>query len=161
MYEIVGRDEELASLRAFIGRAEGEPTALVLEGQAGIGKSTLWLRRGRVCALARDARALVAAGRGRAGLAYAGWAICSRTSSTSLAVTRRAAAASARDRAPARGGRRADAVDPRALGIATRDALQLLAESEPVLLAIDDVQWVDASSSAALAFALRRLARTR
>ena len=43
MSEIVGRDEELASLRAFIGQAEGEPTALVLEGQAGIGKSTLWL----------------------------------------------------------------------------------------------------------------------
>jgi predicted ATPase len=40
VYEIVGRDEELASLRAFIGRSEGEPTALVLEGQAGIGKST-------------------------------------------------------------------------------------------------------------------------
>ena len=43
MYEIVGRDEELASLQAFIGRADGEPAALVLEGQAGIGKSTLWL----------------------------------------------------------------------------------------------------------------------
>ena len=43
LYEIVGRDEELASLQAFMGHADGEPCALVLEGQAGIGKSTLWL----------------------------------------------------------------------------------------------------------------------
>jgi DNA-binding CsgD family transcriptional regulator len=51
----------------------------------------------------------------------------------------------------------ADAVDPRALGIATRTALQVLAETEPVLVAIDDLQWFDASSAAALAFAVRRL----
>jgi len=52
----------------------------------------------------------------------------------------------------------ADAVDPRALGIATRSALQLLAEDAPLLVAIDDLQWLDASSADALAFALRRLA---
>src|SRR5439155_9137962 len=40
---VVGREEELASLHAFIDRAEGGPAALVLEGDAGIGKSTLWL----------------------------------------------------------------------------------------------------------------------
>src|SRR5205823_13492883 len=51
----------------------------------------------------------------------------------------------------------ADAVDPRALGLATRSALQLLAEDEPLLLAIDDLQWLDASSAEALEFALRRL----
>jgi predicted ATPase len=40
--EIVGRDEELASLHLFINEASEEPAALVLEGEAGIGKSTLW-----------------------------------------------------------------------------------------------------------------------
>jgi hypothetical protein len=39
--EIVGREEELASVFALIdGVREG---SLVLEGEAGIGKSTLWL----------------------------------------------------------------------------------------------------------------------
>src|SRR5438034_9688953 len=42
-HEIVGRDEELASVRAFVARAERGPAALVLEGEPGIGKSTLWL----------------------------------------------------------------------------------------------------------------------
>ena len=42
--EIVGRDEELGALDGFLGR-EAAPrlAALVLEGEAGIGKSTLWL----------------------------------------------------------------------------------------------------------------------
>ena len=43
MFEIVGREEELGSLYAFIGEAGGGLAALVLEGEAGIGKSTLWL----------------------------------------------------------------------------------------------------------------------
>src|SRR4051794_20378433 len=51
-----------------------------------------------------------------------------------------------------------DAVDPRALAIATQSALQVLAQDEPLLVAIDDVQWFDASSAGALAFALRRIA---
>jgi DNA-binding CsgD family transcriptional regulator len=41
--------------------------------------------------------------------------------------------------------------------VAVRSALQLLAENEPILIAIDDVQWLDPSSTNALAFALRRL----
>ena len=50
-----------------------------------------------------------------------------------------------------------EGVDPRALGIATRSALQLLAAEQPLLVAIDDLQWLDRSSAHALAFALRRL----
>jgi len=41
--EIWGREEELGSLRALLDRAGRGPAALVLEGEAGIGKSTLWL----------------------------------------------------------------------------------------------------------------------
>ena len=50
-----------------------------------------------------------------------------------------------------------DGVDLRALGIATHDALQLLADDGRLLVAIDDLQWFDVSSGDALAFALRRL----
>ncbi len=42
-----------------------------------------------------------------------------------------------------------------------RDVLQLLSERGPILIAIDDVQWLDPSSSRALAFALRRLDASR
>jgi predicted ATPase len=42
-FEIVGRDEELGSVHTFIDDVRDGPAALVLEGEAGIGKSTLWL----------------------------------------------------------------------------------------------------------------------
>ena len=54
MSEIVGREAELAVLRDFVDEEHAGPAALELEGEAGIGKSTLWLagvehaRAGRV-----------------------------------------------------------------------------------------------------------------
>jgi DNA-binding CsgD family transcriptional regulator len=48
--------------------------------------------------------------------------------------------------------------DPRTLGVAVRTALQALADRTPVVLAVDDVQWLYPSSTSALAFALRRMA---
>jgi MoxR-like ATPase len=38
----IGRDAELASLRAFLSAAHDRPAALLIEGEAGIGKTTLW-----------------------------------------------------------------------------------------------------------------------
>ena len=38
-----------------------------------------------------------------------------------------------------------------------RDVLQLLGDRTPLLVAVDDVQWLDPSTAGALAFALRRL----
>ena len=49
-----------------------------------------------------------------------------------------------------------DPLDPRALAVAVRGALELLAEAEPLLVAVDDVQWLDSPSTDALTFALRR-----
>jgi hypothetical protein len=41
--DIVGREHELAVVEAFVERLEAGPSALVLEGEAGVGKTTLWL----------------------------------------------------------------------------------------------------------------------
>jgi AAA ATPase domain len=158
---IVGRDEELASLRAFVDEAREAPAALVLEGEPGIGKSTLWLAsveharaRGlRVlsCRPAEAERSLVHVGLGDL---LAG--VLDDVLPALPAPRRRALeVALLLDEAAE------DAVDPRALALATRGALQLLAEDGPILVAIDDLQWFDASSERALAFALRRLHRQR
>lgn len=42
-HEVLGRDEELAAIGDFLDGAPG-PAALVLEGDPGIGKTTLWQR---------------------------------------------------------------------------------------------------------------------
>ncbi|MGH2885438.1 MAG: LuxR C-terminal-related transcriptional regulator, partial [Solirubrobacteraceae bacterium] len=50
-----------------------------------------------------------------------------------------------------------DPFDERTIGVATLSALRVISARAPLLVAIDDLQWVDASSAAALRFALRRL----
>src|SRR5439155_4118380 len=47
--------------------------------------------------------------------------------------------------------------DQRAVSLALLDILGALARPTPVVVAVDDVQWLDASSAAVLEFALRRL----
>ena len=42
MATVIGRDAEIGSIEAFLARVEGGPTALVLSGEAGIGKTVLW-----------------------------------------------------------------------------------------------------------------------
>jgi hypothetical protein len=155
-HEIVGRDEELASVRAFVARAERGPAALVLEGEPGIGKSTLWLagveharRQGSRTLASRPAEAE----RSLAHVALGDLleAVLADVLPTLPAPRRRAleAALLLADTTP-------ESVDARALGIAVRDVLGVLAERRPTVVAIDDLQWLDAASAGALAFALRR-----
>jgi DNA-binding CsgD family transcriptional regulator len=130
---------------------------LVLEGEAGIGKSTLWLagveqahEGGLRVLTSRPAEA-------EQGLAHAALGDLLEGVADevlpALAAPRRRALEVALLRVEAGD----DAVDPRAVGIATHGALQTLADGRPLLVAIDDVQWLDASTADALAFALRRL----
>jgi DNA-binding CsgD family transcriptional regulator/tetratricopeptide (TPR) repeat protein len=155
--EIVSREEELASLQAFIGKAEGGPAALVLEGGAGIGKSTLWragveLGRKRGLRVLSSRPAEAERSLGHVGLGDLFDDVLDDVLPALSAPRRRAL-----EVALLREETLSDPIDPRALGTAVRNTLQLLAEETPVLIAIDDVQWFDNSSAHALAFALRRL----
>ena len=160
--EIVGRDAELGFLGAFLERdpaAQG-PSAIALEGEAGIGKSTLWHAavedaRGRglrvlVSRPAESERSLALAGLGDL---FDG--VLDDVLPELTAPQRRALEVALLVADPA-----GSPVDPRALGVAVRSALQLLAEEE-LVVAIDDLQWLDPSSAAALGFALRRLPDAR
>jgi DNA-binding CsgD family transcriptional regulator len=155
--EMVGRDEELRSLSAFVERAAEGPAALVLEGEAGIGKSTLWLA-GVAAAELRGLRVLSARpAEAEQGLAHAGlgdlFEDVLEVVLPALSAPRRRALEVALLVEEAAGR----SVDPRTLAVAVRSALEVLAADGRVVLAVDDVQWLDASSASALAFALRRL----
>jgi DNA-binding CsgD family transcriptional regulator len=155
--EIVGREEELSSLQAFVDHARRGPTTLVLEGVAGIGKTTLWeagvehaRARGLTVLASRPAEAERALG--HVGLVDLLEGVVDDALSALLTPRRRALqVALLREEASG------DPVDHRTLAVAVRDVLQLLSERGPILIAVDDVQWLDPSSSGALTFALRRL----
>jgi DNA-binding CsgD family transcriptional regulator len=154
--EIVGREEELATLRRFLERPVRTPATLVVEGEAGIGKSTLWLA-GVAEARGRDLRVLSSRpAEAERGLAFAGLGDLFHdvldVVLPELSPPRRRALAIALLVEEATG-----AADPRALGVAVRNAIELLAGDGPLVIAIDDLQWLDPSSASVLSFALRRL----
>src|SRR5262245_2468483 len=157
MFELVARENELRAVAGFLGRVSDGPATLVLEGAAGIGKSTLWAS-GVETAREHDILVLACqADEAEQGLAYAGLADLLEPELErilpALPLPRRRALEVALLLRDADEG-----VDPRAVAVAARNALEELAADSPVLVAVDDVQWLDASSAAALSFALRRTA---
>jgi DNA-binding CsgD family transcriptional regulator len=154
--EIIGRDQELGFLTDFFDRAPDGLGAVVLEGSAGIGKSTLW-RAGLEAARERGFRILSSRpAEAERGLAHAGLGDLFENVLDSvlpaLSTPRRRALEVALLVEEAE-----DRVDRRTLGVAVRTALEALVAEQPIVLAVDDVQWLDPSSANALAFALRRL----
>ncbi|WP_428342124.1 helix-turn-helix transcriptional regulator [Mycobacterium sp.] len=142
----------------FLDTATIEPAALVVEGEAGIGKTTLWLA---AIEQARDRGFRVLSARAAAAesvLAYAalGDLLGGVTDDTlaGLPAPQRLAIDRVLLRAQTAGG----ATDQHAVAAAFLSIVTGLAAQSPVLLAIDDVQWLDSSSVQAVAFAARRLA---
>jgi DNA-binding CsgD family transcriptional regulator len=153
---IAGREAELAVVRQFIrGHADG-PASLTIAGEAGIGKTTIWTQ-----ALLDAKAAGVSVRSCRCSQSDAAWsfaglgdlfdglnpselaalpAVQQRALSAALLISRS-------DREPG----------SRVVGVAVLGVLRSLARSGPLLLAIDDVQWLDISSRSVLSFALRRL----
>jgi len=155
MAEIVGREAELASVRAFLERPVDELRALVFDGDPGIGKSTLWLAAAEA-ARGLGYRVLVSRpAEAEQGLAHS--ALGDVLEDVLADVLPELSAPRRRALEVALLVDEGTGVDPRTLGVAVRNALQLVARDAPVALAIDDVQWLDRSSASALAFALRRL----
>src|SRR4029453_5956970 len=153
----MGGEPELGLLSAFLDRSVEGPAGFVIEGEPGIGKSLLWPR---AVAAARERGLLVVSSRpaeAERGLTHVGLgdlfedALADVAPLLSTPRRRALEIALLREEAPD------DPVDHRALGVAVRDVLHLLSEGRPMLVAVDDVQWLDPSSSSALAFALRRL----
>ncbi len=152
---IIGREDELSVVRAFLDRPVAGLRALVLEGEPGIGKSTIW-QAGVAAARERSFRVLLSRpAEAERTLPYVVlgdlFGDVEPEALANLEIPRRRAFESALLRAEA------DApVDPRALGVAIVSLLPMLSRSGPLVIAVDDDQWMDASSAVTLGFAVRR-----
>ena len=154
----MGRDDEVAALRAFFAAAGGGPRALVLHGEAGIGKTTLW-SAGIDLARERGLRVLTAwPAEAERGLAFSVLGDLFGDLPSELFDELPAPRRRALEVALLVEDAGEDRIDPLAVRVAVRTLLQGLAREQSVVVAIDDVQWVDAASAAVLDFALRRLA---
>jgi predicted ATPase len=131
----------------------------VLDGEAGVGKTALW-RRALDAAGERDWRILASApadSEARLSFAALGDLLDLEIDDAlpALPAPQRRALEVAMLRR--QGGTARGAIEERMIGVATLSALRALAARTPLVVAIDDLQWVDASLASALRFALRRL----
>jgi DNA-binding CsgD family transcriptional regulator len=154
---VIGRDAELEYVEALLDAVGGGPAGLVLSGEAGIGKTLLW-QAGVEGARRRFERALTCRGvEAEASLSFAGLSellgdALEDAAPSLFAPRRRALEVALLLAEPGEG-----VPDPLAIGLAVHDVLRALAAHAPVLVAIDDVQWLDPASAHALEIALRRL----
>lgn len=155
--QIFGREAELRTISAFLDGVPRSPGALVLAGSAGAGKTTL-LRAGT--ALARDRGFTVlrtTPAQSDLRLAFAGLADLLGAYLDTVIDELPAPQARALRQALMLQEVPAHPPEPRVIAAALRTVLVLLARSAPVLLVIDDVQWLDPPTEAAASFAIRRL----
>ena len=154
---LVGREAELERVDGFLTGAEVGPVVLVLDGEAGIGKTRVW-QEGLRRAADRGHRALLC--RPAESEAQLAFAALSDLLADALEETlpelqepqRRALEVALLLADP--GDR---PVDQRAVAAGLLSSVRRLSVSQPVVVAVDDVQWLDSSSASVLEFALRRL----
>jgi DNA-binding CsgD family transcriptional regulator len=153
---IVGRNTERAAVAHFLNRVPDGPVAMLVEGDAGIGKTTVWREavraadeRGHRVLQARPAEA-------EASLSFAALADLLGSAYDEVRDEMAAPQRQALDVALLRATPDASA-DPRTIATALVGVLTALAERGPVVVAVDDVQWLDRASARALEFAARRL----
>jgi DNA-binding CsgD family transcriptional regulator len=154
---LVGRDRELEQIESFLDAGRGVARVLVLEGDAGIGKTTLW-RAGLYAARARGYRVLACgAAEAETQLAFTTLrdlldAVFDEFADALPKPQRRALAVALLREEPG-----ATPPEPSLIAVASLSALGRLAAGGDTLVAVDDVQWLDAASASPLAYALRRL----
>jgi DNA-binding CsgD family transcriptional regulator len=157
---IIGRERELAILDGFL-RSHELPAASIIEGEPGIGKTVLWhaaVEKARsrsftvlTCRPSEAERHL-----SFAGLGDLMESIDITTIEDMPAPQRHALAAALLLESP-----EGTPPDARAIGSAMVSALRYLASRSDVIVAVDDLQWLDRASADALAFAARRLEDAR
>ncbi len=155
--EIVGRGAELQAVHAFLDRVATGPSALLIEGEPGIGKTTLWLQTVRA-AESRSYRVL----RARPAESERSLSFAAIADLVGAAFDEtRASLPAPQERALGTALLRLDPgepAEPRTTATALVSVLTVLAEKQPVLVALDDVQWLDRASERVLEFVCRRLA---
>ncbi|HVE62952.1 MAG TPA: AAA family ATPase [Mycobacteriales bacterium] len=154
---LVGRGEASERVAWAIANARsGAGAAVVVTGEPGSGKSTLLdsaVRRAGDAVVLRATGVPVEKGLPHSALHALLWPILDRLDALPEVQRQALAVALGQEHGPP--------PSPFLLGAATLTLLAAAADTKPVVVVLDDAQWVDAASLEALAFAARRLAGER
>ena len=155
---VIGRADELAALQRFLVGARQGLRGLVIEGAAGIGKTTI-LEAGTRLASTHDWRILQARpAESERDLTLGGLTDLFATFADATLAVLPLPQRRALEVALLRAEESEAPIDQRTLSVAATGLLREVSTQEaPILIAIDDAQWLDPSSASVAAYALRRL----
>ncbi|HZU45920.1 MAG TPA: LuxR family transcriptional regulator [Mycobacterium sp.] len=159
---LASRAAEFRVVDEFLASSTSEAAALLVEGEPGMGKTTLWLAS---LDRARELGFRVLSARPAAGesvLAYASLADMLGEVEAEVWADLPEPQRLAIGEVLLQVGQTGRATDQRAVAAGFLSVIRRLAADTPVLVAMDDLQWLDSASMQVLAFAARRLpSRTR
>jgi DNA-binding CsgD family transcriptional regulator len=154
---VIGRIDELAVVGVFLDALPEGPSALVFTGAPGAGKTTLWIAA-VAAARARGSTVLVAQpGESETTLSFAALGDLLGGLVDEVDAGLPPPQARALDVALLRVDPGEVVPDSRAVSLGVLAMVRFVAASGPVVIAVDDVQWLDASTARVLEFVLRRL----
>src|SRR6266545_1192850 len=157
---LVGREGELRSIEAFLERVEVGPTGLVFSGEPGIGKTILWEAAVEQCR--RNSRVLSCRClETEASLSFGGLSDLVGSVFEEVAPALPMPRRHALEVALLLSEPGDQPLNPRAIGLGLLDVVRALADRAPLVIAVDDLQWLDSSTSRVLQIALRRLSEER
>jgi DNA-binding SARP family transcriptional activator/DNA-binding CsgD family transcriptional regulator len=152
-----GRREECDTVARFLDRLTEGPASLLVVGDPGIGKTTVW-EWGRAAGSGRGLRVLTCRPvQSEMPLAFASLADLLEPVMEAMLPDLPPPQRRALEVALLRAEPHASPPDQRAVSVALLTCLRAMAIRGPVLLAVDDLQWLDGPSARALEFGLRRL----
>jgi DNA-binding CsgD family transcriptional regulator len=155
--ELVGRQAELVRVELFLDSLASGSAKLLVQGEPGIGKTSVW-RSGVDAAIARGVRVLRSCpAESESSLSYAGLADLLTGIEDEAVRLLPDAQRDALERALLRRAADFGSPDSRAVFTAFATVLRGLCERVPVVVAVDDLQWLDGPSARALEFAGRRV----
>jgi DNA-binding CsgD family transcriptional regulator len=155
--ELIGRKAEQAALADFLDSAREGTRVMVLQGEAGIGKTSLW-RAAMSSVRPRGGRVLGSAPtEAESGLPYALLGDLLDPVPEDAIASLPAPLRNALNAALFQEGVEQGSTDQLAVSTAFLRVLRHMAAEQPLVLAVDDIQWADGPSMRILAFALHRL----
>jgi DNA-binding CsgD family transcriptional regulator len=154
---LIGREAERNAISSFLDKVSDGPTALVLEGEAGIGKTTLWKEAVAISA-GRGHQILVAEpSESEASLPFATLGDLFEGITEPVLFRLPPPQRRALEVALLRAESEEEPAQQHLISVAVLSAIRVSATHRPLLLAVDDVQWADSPSIRVLQFTIRRL----
>ena len=157
--DLVGRSAELARLHELIESCSRRSRVVTIEGAAGLGKTAL-LNAARDAALASGV-AVLTCGPAEVEQGYdfaaLGDLLAPIADVSALQPSLDPVLCASLDAVLLRGAPRGAPPEPRSIGLALVGVVRSLVDRGRLVLLLDDVQWMDPASAAALTFAARRL----